>query len=659
MTTKRFLSPRAPALAGAVMLAVAVAAPAQTTNRYAGALWAFEPVQPILAAAANITLSNYPDCDAAIVEKKMVRQYRSDGTGECQDEAFVKVLTEKGKRANRTISLSFMLPYTKVEVPRLEIIKPDGEVVPVDVAANSKETIDDSQMQMNIYDPNMRILQVNIPKLDVGDVVHSVTRQTIERPIIPGEFAEETVLEGDSYIRHLSYQVRAPTNRPLHCIALRDPIPGTVTSTNETEPDGTLLYQWEVNHVPRMFDEPAMPPYEMVLQRLLVSTSPDWPSVSKWYWDLSQSHLEATSPEMQKTVDALTAGATNRMQKIMAIFYYVSKKIRYMGITPEKDRPGFEPHDVKLTFAKKYGVCRDKAALLVSMLRAAGLDAYPVLISVGLKLDPDVPDPFFNHAIVSVETGPGQYLLMDPTDENTRELLPYSDRDQSYLVCRPGGDPLRTSPIESPDKNMMRVRTTGTLNADGVLRAKSVLSFEGVNDDVYRNSFAHMKPDDLRRFFERDLKEAIPGARLVGFELTPTNMLDMSEGVRAELEFTVDGMTADGSGKSMITVPWIGTRFGVANFILGGTGLEKRKYPMQTYTTCGLDEDVSIKLGGGFAGPVSMPVSAPQQDDCMDYRQHFDCRDGTLDCSRQLRLKVVEFSPAQYLTLKQTLKELE
>jgi hypothetical protein len=44
-----------------------------------------------------------------------------------------------------------------------------------------------------------------------------------------------------------------------------------------------------------------------------------------------------------------------------------------MGLTPEKDRPGFEPHDVEITYGKKYGVCRDKAALLVSMLREAGL----------------------------------------------------------------------------------------------------------------------------------------------------------------------------------------------------------------------------------------------------------------------------------------------
>ncbi len=629
------------------------------TNRYAGDIWAFEDSKKVLAEAAEITLAKYPDCDDATVEQKMVRVYRADGTGECQDETFTKVLTEKGKRGNRSLSLGYMLPYSTVEVVALEVIKPGGEVVPVDIKANSKETIDDSQMSMNIYDPNSKVLRVNIPKVEIGDMVHSITRETVERAHIPGQYAEASVFEGSGYIRHLSYEVHSPADRPLKRIALRDEVPGTVKYTSKTDADGGTVHHWEVANVPRMFDEPSMPPYEMVLQRLVVSTMPDWGTVSKWYWDLSKSHLEATTPEMLTTVKELTANSKTDMEKVKALFYHVAKNIRYMGLTPEKDRPGFEPHDVKLTFDKKYGVCRDKAALLVSMLRAAGLNSYPVLISVGTKRDAEVPDSFFNHAIVSVELKKGQYILMDPTDETTRELLPSYDFDQSYLVCRPEGEQLLTSPIEAPDKHMMRVKTTGVLNAAGDLEAKSELWFEGVNDDAYRGMFSHMKPDDERRFFERNLKQSMPGARLKSLKLMPDDMLDMAKSVHAEVEFSVTGMTTTGSGKSMVTVPWIGKKLGVVNFILGGAGLEKRKYPMLTEVACGLQEDISIQLGDGFAGAVSLPACPPIDDDCMNYQQRFDYQNKTLNCSRALKLKVVEFSPTQYAKLKQTLKELD
>jgi transglutaminase-like putative cysteine protease len=632
---------------------------AAQTNDYSGPAWSLVDAPKVLAAASDITVAKYPDCDDAAVEKKMMRVFRADGTGESQDEAYTKVLTEKGRRNNRTLSLSFMLPYSTVQVVHLEVIKPGGHTVTVDVAANSKETIDESQMQMNIYDPNEKILEVNIPGVEVGDVIHSVTRTTTERSYIPGQYAEETVLEEPGYILHESYEVHAPADRPLLRVALRDEVPGTVAYSKETAPDGGVVHHWEVHNVPRMFDEPAMPPYEMVLQRLFVSTMPDWQTVSKWYWELSKSHLEATTPEMKQTVDSLTAGATTEMDRIKSVFYFVSKKIRYMGLTPEKDRPGFEPHDVEITFDKKYGVCRDKAALLVSMLREAGLDAYPVLISVGVKRDAEVPDPDFNHAIVSVQLKQGDYLLMDPTDENTRALLPTSDCDQSFLVCRPEGEGLKISPVQPPEGHLMRVVTTGTLTPQGLLEAKSELYFDGVNDDLYRNAFAHMKEDDRRRFFERNLKRSMPGARLTSLTLTPADMLDMSSSLHAALAYSVDGMTATGHGDAIVSMPWIGKDFGIVNFILNGAGLDKRKYPMQTSVACGLEEGISLKLADGFGKAVSLPSYTPIDDPSLSFQEQVTARDGVLSGSRELILKVVEFPPAQYATLKQTLKSLE
>ena len=632
---------------------------AEETNRYRGPIWSLLDPKAEMAAAAAITAEKYPDCDDALVDCRSMRVYRSDGTGEAQDDNYVKVLTEKGKRNNRTVAQSFQLPYNTVTVTVLEVIHPDGTVLPVDVAANSKETIDESQMAENIYDPNTKVLQVNIPQLEIGDVVHSVIRTTTERSIIPGQYAEDTTFESESYVRHASYEVHAPADRPLLRIALRDPVTNTITSTITTNADQTLVYHWEVNNVPRMFDEPNMPSHDMTLQRVMVSTSPDWQFVSKWYWELSQSHLAATTPEMQQLVTNLTAGATNDFNKVQDLFFYVSKTIRYMGRTPETDRPGFEPHDVCLTFDKKYGVCRDKAALLVSMLRLAGLHAYPVLINVGTKRDPEVPDPFFNHAIVSVELTNGVYTLMDPTDENTRELLPAGDCNQSYLVCRPEGERLQTSPIIPAAQNIMHVTTTGTLDNAGTLTAKTELLFEGVNDNEYRSAFAHMKPDDRRRFFERNLQRVMPGARVTALTLLPEDMLDISTPVRATVEFTVDGMTASGNGKAIVSLPWVGKTFGIVNFILEGTGLEKRKYTLETFVACALDEHLSLKLGDSFTGAVSMPSSTPVDDASLSYHRTVAFQDQALVAARELTLKGVEFTPPQYLLLKKTLELMQ
>ena len=625
---------------------------------YAGPVWATLDPQPVLAAAAAITPAQYPDSDDALVDQKSLRVVHVDGTAETQDETYTKVLTEKGKRNNNTLTQGFLLPYMTVAVSRLEVIKPGGQVVAVDVAANAQESIDDSQMQANIYDPNHKVLRVNVPGVEIGDLVHAVVRTTIQRPILPGEFADDMMFEGRGFLRHLALEVRMPAAKPLRQVALRDEIPGTVTATTRTE-GGDVIYHWEVKNVPRMFEEPGMPPDQEVLQHLTCSTTADWSTVSRWYWELSRPHLEAVSPEMQQQAAALTAGAASDREKISAVFYYVSKNIRYMGLTPEKDRPGFEPHDAALTYAKKYGVCRDKAALLVALLRAAGQKAYPVLVSLGLRKDAQVPNPFFNHAIVAVEVQPGQYQLMDPTDENTRDLLPSYEGNQSYLVCRPEGDTLRRSPVAPAEQSMMRISTKGTLSAAGALEAHSELSFDGINDNAYRDAFVQMKPDDRWRFFERALKGTLPGATLRQLRITPDNLLDTSAPVRAVIDFTVASTAAFGGGQAVVTAPWIGRNFGMVNFILNGTGLEQRRFPLQTMAACGLREEVSLRLDPAFTGAVSLPVCAPRSDGSLDDQRGYSFQDGTLSSHRELKLQTVEFSPADYLRLKQTLKEMQ
>ncbi|HWD91356.1 MAG TPA: DUF3857 domain-containing protein, partial [Verrucomicrobiae bacterium] len=241
-----------------ILALMALPVSADETNsdaNFSGPEWSLVDLQKVQAAAAEITPQKYPEDDSATVERKSVRNYRADGTGECQDESFTKVLTEKGKRENREMAFGFMLPYWTIDITKVEVLKPDGTRVPVDVAANSKESIDDSQMSMNIYDPNERVLRLNIPQLEIGDTVHLVARQIIHRSIMPDEYDEGNVFEGTSFIRHISYEVHAPTALPLTRIGLRAEVPGTISYSAETNSD-TAVYHWDISNVPRMYDEP-------------------------------------------------------------------------------------------------------------------------------------------------------------------------------------------------------------------------------------------------------------------------------------------------------------------------------------------------------------------------------------------------------------------
>ena len=266
-------------------------------------------------------------------------------------------------------------------------------------------------------------------------------------------------LQENSPIKRSEVTIIGPNNLPLKSISLESEIHGTVN--HSFKEDGQwLIYNWVVSDVPMAIPEPEMPPLETQIQRLLISTIKDWNWISRWYWELCRSKIENITPEMKNTVKLITQNLNDDSKKIKAIFRWVSQEIRYLGITVEKESPGYEPHPVEMTFDRKAGVCRDKAALLTAMLRIAGFDAYPALIMTGPKMEEKVPRPFFNHAITAVKNFDGSYLLMDSTDETTKELLPGYLNNKSFLVATPIGDTLRTTPCESADKNMVYIYYT-------------------------------------------------------------------------------------------------------------------------------------------------------------------------------------------------------
>ncbi len=610
-----------------------------------------------LKSAADVSLKKFPDADTVLVDDFTRVTYQADGTDVAWDDAYTKILTEKGRQEQQAVTLNYNLFYDTATVVRVEVIKPDGKAQDVDIAAQSQTMVDRGQMQMNIYDPNDRVVQVGIPDVDIGDVVHAITVHRTKKTRMPDTWNDFQVFESMAPIKRYTYEVNAPTARPLSRIELKDAVPGTVSSAVSTNGD-RIVYRWDVRDVPRIFEEPNMPEYYSCVQRLLVSTIPDWQTVSKWYWGISEKHYEATTPDLIAKVHELTDGVKDEREKIQRLFTFVSQQIRYMGITTEKEAPGYEPHDVSITFGQKYGVCRDKAALLVAMLRVAGLKAFPTLIHVGPKKDTEVPMPWFNHAIVSSQTSDGEYVLMDPTDENTSDLMPSYLCDKSYLVARPEGEGLRTAPIVPASNNLLRVATRGKLDEHGTLKLESSMVFEGINDNSYRGYFATISPDERRRFFDSRLGQLLPGAKLTDLAIEPKNLRDTTLPMKVTLACEVPDFEVQSSSHRMIALPWLGHAFGVVNHILGQTGLEKRRFPLRTEIACGVEETIDLELGDS-AAPLAVPHVPEISRDDLEFRQDVSISGNHVSGKAAFLLKKVEFPPARYAALKQSLRDIE
>ncbi len=609
---------------------------------------------PLAAFALDfnaVTREKYPDADVVTVEDREYVSYNPDGTSETRSESWTKILTEKGRRGESTINLNYSKRYGEAEIVYVGAVGADGKERVIDVRATTSETTDNSSMSENIYDPLDRKIVCTVPGLAVGDVLHVKTRRKTVKSRVRDHWSDVAVMEWTHPILKAVYQVKAPASRPIRASAVRHPL-GNVSQKVESLADGSLVHTYTATDSAQMFPEPDMPPVWTQVQHVRVSTVGSWNELSRWYWDLCLPHLERTNQAMTNKVAEIG-------RDVRAIFKFVSQEIRYMGLTLEDTSPGYEPHDVDITFNNRYGVCRDKAALLTAMLRMAGFKAFPVLINVGAKMDKDVPQPFFNHAITAVENPDGSYTLMDPTNENTKDIFPSYLSDKSYLVCRPEGDGLRTSPVPPPADNAVEVESSGTLAKDGSLTLENRILFKGINDTAYRGALARRTCEERVKTFERILRTVSPGAELLRCEIEPKDMRDTATPLTAKLVSRFPEAVLRGVKRDELFVPMVSKSLGIVNWLLeGSTSLVRRKYPLKLDTTAEVRENLKLETGDVLGAAVSMP-EALKISGGYEYENSCVSSNGVISAFRRLSLAAVEFSPDEYADLREELKEVE
>ena len=642
--------------------------------------------QTIDQSEQSINSQRFPDADSVTVDEIEKVKYNPDGTYEQTDECWTKILTEKGRRSESSMSLDYSKRYGEAKILFVKAIGMDGAEREIDVSKTTKEQTDNSSMSANIYDPLDRVITCTIPGLRIGETLHVKTMRKTTQPRCKDKWADLSVMEWSHPIVKSTYEVTAPASRPLKRIAIRNPLGNVVTNVTKLA-DGSLVHTFTATNSAQAFAEPDMPPLYTQVQNIRVSTAADWPEISKWYWDLCAPHLAKTNAAMIAKVRELVAQTNQSEQSnnpnnrtISQIFKFVSQEVRYMGLTMEDTSPGYAPHDVDITFNNRYGVCRDKAGLLVAMLRLAGFKAFPVLIHVGAKLDPEVPQPFFNHAIVAVEEGVEHrcrctedgsnihcrptpstytYILMDPTNENTKDLFPSYLCNNSYLVCRPEGENLATSPVPPPEENDLSIESSATLSRDGSMFFETAIALGGINDTMYRGALVKRTPEERVKTFERILKMSVAGAELVKCEIEPKDLRDTSVPMSVKLAAKFPEMVIRGETRDELSVPSISKTLGLVNWLLqGNTSLEKRRFTLKLDTMARVRERLTIDLGGALGEALELPRSEKTSNG-YDYERAFAVTNGTLTMNRSLTVSAVEFTPEQYQNLREEIKRVE
>ncbi len=152
--------------------------------------------------------------------------------------------------------------------------------------------------------------------------------------------------------------------------------------------------------------------------------STDWEAVTKTIYESFDfgSELKKTG-YFEEDINAIIAGLTTDDEKIAAIFNFVKVKVKWDGYS------GYYTHEgVKTAYKNRIGNVGEINLMLTAMLRYAGLDANPVLISTranGIALFPS--RRAFNYVISAVKIE-GTLILLDATEPYaTPNVIPLRD----------------------------------------------------------------------------------------------------------------------------------------------------------------------------------------------------------------------------------------
>ncbi len=315
-----------------------------------------------------------------------------------------------------------------------------------------------------------------------------------------------------------------------------------------------------------------------VAPKLMMSSTSDWKEKSLWFYNVNEDYGSFDpTPEAQKKVDELLRGKTDEMERIAILTHWVADNMRYSGIPMGKGE-GYTLHNTHTNFTDRAGVCKDKAALLISMLRMAGFEAYPAMTMAGSRIE-QIPADHFNHCVAVVKLSNGQYMPLDPTwVPFNRELWSSAEQQQNYLPGVPEGSDLLLTPVSAPENHFLILTANTHVLSDGTLEGEVTVNAEGQSDAAVRRPFLQSFADRVSRALEAELQRVSPQAKLVSYSCPDAKNYQKGP-VVLKMKFRIPDYAITGDGV-MICRPFVLSNLysGIKSFMRVDTDKESRDY---------------------------------------------------------------------------------
>jgi hypothetical protein len=388
---------------------------------------------------------------------------------------------------------------------------------------------------------DLRVKFVQIPAPDAGNVV-GYEYETEEQPYF---LQNQWRIQEREPVKETHYRLELPEGWQYKASWIHH----AEISPQQT---GSNKWEWSAAEVPGIRHEEQMPPMAGIASGMIISFIPPggapdhndfltWNDMGKWYDGLTGERMAATPPIKQET-SSITAGQASTLSKMQAIAEYIQNQIRYIAI--ELGIGGWQPHSASDVLAHRYGDCKDKATLTISMLHGIGVEGYYVIINASRDAvgGDDPAHNGFNHAITAIRLPAGQndpslvativhpklgrLLFFDPTDEVTPFGQIRGALQSNYgLLVGPDGGELVQLPRQQPA--MAGIKRLGKLelDANGTLYGEVAESRTGDRAAQVRWSLRSASAEKEKN----EIIETLLSDSLGSFQLTGLNFRNVAD----------------------------------------------------------------------------------------------------------------------------------
>lgn len=366
--------------------------------------------------------------------------------------------------------------------------------------------------------------------------------------------------------------------------------------------------------------------------------STTWTDVVKNVYSSSNfgEELKKTS-YFQKDIDELLSSVSDPIQKVGLIFNFVKSQVKWNGYY------GFYSDNVRKAYKEHVGNSGDINLMLTAMLRYAGLDSNPVLVSTrthGVPLFPTREG--YNYVVSWVKLPNGKVALLDATNMySVPNVLPLRALNwQGRIVAKNGSSQLIDLYPKTKSKNsitmMANIDNDGNLNGS----YRSVKTNHKALD--FRDKYNGFDEDD---YLEK-LENKYNGIEVSDYSVK--NNKDLSKPVMESYKFFKENQ-ADIIGEKMYFSPLFYLRTNENPF-----KLEKREFPVDFGYPSTTTQRVIVKIPEGYqieSLPESMALGLP--DNLGVFKLDVIGKENTIHVSLLTQINKPIISPIYYDALKE------